>query len=229
VVDSGDPSRPGLLVLDPAGAGRHGDPPASWQELDDAAHVTWLRLPAMEAAVATAREKLAELTVDGRRVHLLAAGEAAPLAELLALERPDALCSVLLVDPPAEPSGELVERGTTVVEQALLAHRTTPTGDVLAGHGVALHVVTYLDAERADRGAPLPLGHPDVVEAVRRTLAGEPPVPAEPPTRTEPPVPAKPPRTPTGEHTDTDSQTPRRGLLSRLWSRARRLVDRSAG
>jgi len=175
VVDSGEQGRPELLVLDPAGAGKHGEPPASWSELGDAVHVTWLRLPAVDAAVATARQALTGLAADGQRIHLLASGEATPLAELLALERPDALSSVLLVDPQPQQTEDLLDHGTTVVEQALLAHRTAPAEEVLAGHGVAVHVITYRDAERADRGAPLPLGHPEVVEAVRRTLAGQPP------------------------------------------------------
>jgi pimeloyl-ACP methyl ester carboxylesterase len=180
VVDSGEGNRPGLLVLDPAGASKHGKLPATWREFDDAVHVTWLRLPAVDAALDTAREALSTLTMGGQRIHLVASGEAASLAELLALEHPEALRSLVLVDPPARPGSEFVDRGTTVVEQALLAYRATPADQVLARYGVAMHVVTHREADRAEHGAPLPLGHPEVVDTVRRTLAQEPSRPEHP-------------------------------------------------
>jgi hypothetical protein len=191
VVDRGHVDRPGLLVLDPAGASKHGELPATWREVEDAVHVTWLRLPAVDAAMATAREALSTLTTGGQRIHLLASGEAAPLAELLAFEQPEALRSLMLVDPPARSDNELVDRGTTVVEQALLAYRALPTDQVLARYGVAMHVITYREADRAEHGAPLPLGHPEVVDTVRRTLAEEPSRPERPndtaaPSRPEP-------------------------------------------
>jgi hypothetical protein len=178
VVFGGGPSADELLVLDPAGAGKHDEPPASWRALGNLAHVTWLRLPAMDTPVATAREKLAELAASGRRLHLLAAGEAVPLAELLALEHPRSLTSMLLVDSPPEPTGGPASDGAAVTDSATVTgqappvHGSAPARQELTRHGVAVHVLTYRDAERADRGAPLPLGHPQVVVALRRQLSG---------------------------------------------------------
>ncbi len=162
-VDDGHLAGPTVLVLDPAGAGRHGTVPASWAALGSAVHVVWLRLPAVDSPVEAARSALTSAHDDGRAVHLVAAGAGCPFAELITVQRPVTVGSLLLV---ARTDDSLLDRSGTVVDRALLTHRSVPVADVLAGHGITVRVVTCADADRAEHGPPLPLGHPRVVHAV---------------------------------------------------------------
>jgi hypothetical protein len=237
VVREGEPGAAAVLVLDPAGEGRHGRIPASWEELDPAVRVTWLRLPACEAPVEMAREAFDELCADGRRVHLVAGGVACRLAELLAVRQPDSLLSVVLVDPDradadradadradadradADRAGSgLVDSGATVVEQALLEHRTIPAREELAGHGVIVRVVTDADAERAEQAGSLPLGHPAVVDVLRQVLSGRP----DPEPQPAPAIAAADPERPARRRF---SSRPLERLRA-LWQRARAVVAR---
>lgn len=210
VVREGTDGSPAVLVLDPAGEGRHGRIPASWENLELPVRVTWLRLPAAGAPVELARETFAGLCAAGRRLHVVAGGEACRLAELLVVGQPGSVLSVVLADPVE--NDELVGAGTTVVEQALLDYRTVPAHEELAGRGIHVRIVTSADADRAEQGGPLPLGHPAVVQALREELARQQgPVPEREPAK--PPTPPPPRGGP-------------RQLLRGLWQRIKALLPR---
>ena len=48
VVWAGPPDAPAVIVLDPAGVGRHGDLPGTWRPLTEYLQVMWCRLPAAD-------------------------------------------------------------------------------------------------------------------------------------------------------------------------------------
>ncbi|MCO1577096.1 hypothetical protein M8C13_15155 [Crossiella sp. SN42] len=166
LVEHGPEGADVLFVLDPAGLGKHGELPATWRDFARSTHIAWLRLPAAEAAMPRARDVLERLADGGGTIDLLAEGQAAGPAMLLATDHPEQVRSVLLVDP--EPcSGEVAAgHGATQLDQALLNLRSVPIEQVLTGHGVRVKVL--------DRGSePVPLGHPRVVAEVAGELRGE--------------------------------------------------------
>jgi hypothetical protein len=191
VVREGELGAPAVLVLDPAGEGRHGRIPASWEDLGAPVSVTWLRLPASEAPDESARAAFEELTAAGQGVHLVASNGACRLAEELAMRRLEAVLSVVLVDPEvAAPDDAGLDGGRLdgagldgagldgagldgggLVGGGLDDGRLDRIGQ-LAAHGLTVRVMTAADADRAEQDGPLPLGHPAVVQVLYQVVTG---------------------------------------------------------
>lgn len=146
VVWAGPEVGPALVVIDPTGAAKHADLPATWHELARTHQVVWCRLPASRPPLEDVEDVL-ETLVERRppRVALVSAGESSQDAVALAEQFDDLVSQVLLVDPaPGTPDSDL----TTVVARS-----------------------ADEPAERDRVAAPLPLGHPDVVTGVVAALA----------------------------------------------------------
>jgi hypothetical protein len=146
VVWAGPEVGPALVVIDPTGAAKHDDLPATWHQLARTHQVAWCRLPASHRSLEDVEDVLESL-VERRppSVALVAAGDTAQDAIALAEQFSDLVSQVLLVDPgPDIPRSDL----TSVIARS---------GD---------------EPPELDRVAPpLPLGHPDVVTGVVTALA----------------------------------------------------------
>ncbi|MCR6490245.1 hypothetical protein M8542_46305 [Amycolatopsis sp. OK19-0408] len=142
VVTAGDPSGAKVIVLDPAGAGNHGELPATWRPLARRRGIFWCRVPA-DGALTEADDLLGDRGRADPEIAVVAGGPLAAEALQLVGRHPGAAAHLLLVTPSGagtDPSAELRAAGTDVR-------------------------VVAPDAEE-----PLPLGHPDVVAAVRAAL-----------------------------------------------------------
>jgi pimeloyl-ACP methyl ester carboxylesterase len=147
VVWAGPELGPALVVVDPMGTAKHDDVPATWRELAGSHQIAWCRLPASRDSVEDIEDVLETLADRRARVDMVAGGEACEAAVALAGQFEDVVRSVLLVDPPA---------GTTGAANSRVVARTVAR-------------TTGGDRDRVE--APLPLGHPDAVAGVVRTLA----------------------------------------------------------
>lgn len=76
VVWAGPPDAPVVVVLDPAGVGRHGDLPGTWRPLTEYLQVMWCRLPAADEPWQEVDEVLSEFVDRGVPVHLVAGAAA---------------------------------------------------------------------------------------------------------------------------------------------------------
>ncbi|HEY0452548.1 hypothetical protein [Actinophytocola sp.] len=143
VVWAGPEFGPALVVIDPTGAAKHDDLPATWRELAASHQVAWCRLPASRDSVEDIEDVLETFADRQTRVDVVAGGDACVAAVTLAGQFDDMVRSVLLVDPspdtPRAPNARVVARSQEV------------PGDRVP--------------------APLPLGHPDVVAGVVTALA----------------------------------------------------------
>ncbi|WET82342.1 hypothetical protein P3102_14600 [Amycolatopsis sp. QT-25] len=149
VVTDGD-SGAKLLVLDPAGEGKHGELPATWRPLTAQRQVIWCRLP-VDGALSQAEDVLGDAEPGGPPIDVVAAGESAGDALRLAERHPGVASHVLLVDPVPDESSELA-------------------GRVRSG-GTAVDVLPHSTGEPYNRiPPPLPLGHPDVVAGITKIL-----------------------------------------------------------
>ncbi|WP_410579274.1 hypothetical protein [Amycolatopsis sp. lyj-108] len=149
VVTDGDEGAK-LLVLDPAGEGKHGELPATWRPLAARRQVIWCRLP-VDGALSQAEDVLADAAPDGPSIDLVAAGEAAGDALRLAERHPGAASHVLLVDPVPDEASELADR--------------------VRSAGTAVDVLPHSTGEPYNRvPPPLTLGHPDVVAGITKIL-----------------------------------------------------------
>ncbi|MCE6996800.1 hypothetical protein LZG04_18605 [Saccharothrix sp. S26] len=84
VVWSGPPDAPAVVVLDPAGVGRHGDLPGTWRPLTEYLQVMWCRLPAADEPWHEVDEVLSEFADRSVPVHLVAGAAAgAGVGELI--------------------------------------------------------------------------------------------------------------------------------------------------
>lgn len=142
VVWAGPEFGPALVVIDPSGAAKHEDLPATWHELARTHQVAWCRVPASDS-VEHLEDVLETLAERQARVDIVAGGQACASAVELAGQFAKAVRSVLLVDPP--PRVSETDRVRVVARSA-----GGPTDRV---------------------EAPLPLGHPEVVAAVAAALA----------------------------------------------------------
>lgn len=150
VVTEGSDEAAKLLVLDPAGEGKHGELPATWRPLAARRQVIWCRLP-VDGALSQAEDVLGDAEPGGPPIDVVAAGDSAAEALRLAERHPGAASHVLLVDPVPDESSELAER-------------------VRSG-GTAVDVLPHSTGEPYNRiPPPLPLGHPDVVAGVTKIL-----------------------------------------------------------
>jgi hypothetical protein len=84
VVWAGPPDAPAVVVLDPAGVGRHGDLPGTWRPLTEYLQVMWCRLPAADEPWHEVDEVLSEFADRAVPVHLVAGAAAgAEVGELI--------------------------------------------------------------------------------------------------------------------------------------------------
>jgi hypothetical protein len=147
VVWAGQEDGPALVVVDPAGTAKHEVPP-TWNRLAEQFQVAWCRTPAGDNSLEEIEDVLETLAERRAPASLVASGEACPAA--IARQFADTVSSVLLVDP--------VDEGDT---------------GTLAGTDIEVRVVARSHPGPSDRvEAPLPLGHPEVVEGVTAALAG---------------------------------------------------------
>lgn len=149
VVWAGQDDGPALVVVDPAGAARHDELPPTWDRLAEHFQVAWCRIPASESSLEDVEDVLETLTERRAPTTLVASGDASPAAVAIARQFADIVTAVLLVDP--------VEEDNTAT---------------LADTGVEVRVVARSHHGPSDRvEAPMPLGHPEVVEGVATALA----------------------------------------------------------
>jgi hypothetical protein len=149
VVWAGQDDGPALVVVDPAGTAKHELPP-TWNQLAEHFQVAWCRTSAGTNSLEELEDVLETLAERHSPSSLVASGEACPAAIAIAVQFSDIVSSVLLVDPAEE------------VET-----------DTLDGTDIEVRVVARSHPGPSDRvEAPLPLGHPEVVEGVAAALAG---------------------------------------------------------
>jgi hypothetical protein len=147
VVWAGRHDGPALVVVDPAGSAKH-DVPPTWHGLAEHFQIAWCRTPAAEHSLEDIEDVLE--TLSDRRVpaNIVASGEACPAAIAIARQFAHIVSTVLLVDPAGE-------------------------ADPLDGTDIDVRVVARSHSGPSDRiEAPLPLGHPEVVDGVTAALAG---------------------------------------------------------
>ncbi len=147
VVWAGREDGPALVVVDPAGAARHDELPATWDQLADHFQVAWCRVPASKRSLEDLEDVLETLAERQASANLVASGPACEPALALARQFSDIVTSVLLVDPP-------------------------DTDETLADSDIEVRVVARSHPGPDDRvEPPLPLGHPDVVAGLTAALA----------------------------------------------------------
>lgn len=144
VVTAGDPSGAKLIVLDPAGAANHGELPATWRPLAERRGVFWCRVET-GGALTEADDLLGDRGPADPEITVVAGSPFAAEALQLVGRHPGAVAHLFLVAPApdafdADAPDKVREAGTDVR-------------------------VVAPDAED-----PPPLGHPDVVAAVRAVL-----------------------------------------------------------
>lgn len=149
VVTAGLLTAPTVVVIDPVGAAKHDDLPATWHPMTHRRHVVWCRTPAPDS-LAVADDQIRALAGRSAVIDIVSAGHLAGLAVVLAERWAPVIRSLVLVDPgdgegPPQGSGERD----------------------LAAADVAVRILDVADIEE-DR--PLSLGHPTVVAAVDSAL-----------------------------------------------------------
>jgi pimeloyl-ACP methyl ester carboxylesterase len=167
VVWEGPAGAPALLVFDPAGAGKHDELPATWREFGETRQVLWCRLPA-EGALAEAEDALGDPSALGRQVDVVASGPVAEIALEAVHRHPDGVRSLLLVDPAAgrRVAGDPEEADADWID----LHERERAG--LERAGISMQVIAHSHGGDEDRvPPPLPLGHPQVVAAVRAAVS----------------------------------------------------------
>ena len=151
VVWAGPELGPALVVVDPSGAAKHEDLPATWHQLAASHQIAWCRVPASRDSVEDLEDVLETLAERQTRVDIVAVGQTCAAAVALAGQFDDVVRMVLLVDPSPD----------------------TP-------EGANVRVVARSSGGARDRvEAPLPLGHPDVVTGVVNALAEADPTAAD--------------------------------------------------
>jgi pimeloyl-ACP methyl ester carboxylesterase len=149
VMWTGREDGPALVVVDPTGAAKH-DLPPTWDNLAEHFQVAWCRTPASERSLEDIEDVLETLTERHVPANLVASGTACTAAIAIAKQFADVVSAVLLVDPAGdEEIGALTDTDVEVM------------------------VVARSHAGPTDRvEAPMPLGHPEVVEGIVAALAG---------------------------------------------------------
>jgi hypothetical protein len=149
VVWAGLDEGPALVVIDPMGAARHDTVPASWKFLVEHFQVAWCRVPASQRSLEDVEDVLETLAERNTPVNLVASGQSCASAIAIGEQFKETVSAVLLVDP-----------------------LDTDDVEALAKAGVEAHVVATSHDGADDRvEAPMPLGHPEVVANLARTLA----------------------------------------------------------
>jgi hypothetical protein len=167
VVTAGDPAGPKVIVLDPAGAGKHDELPATWRPLAERRGVFWCRVPA-GGALTEADDLLGDAGPGDPEITVVASGPFAAEALQLVERHPGAAARLLLVDPASDAF--LSSGDASAANEAWL----TEHHDVVAklhDAGTDVRVIASSTESPEDRvPPPLPLGHPAVVAAVRSVL-----------------------------------------------------------
>lgn len=167
VVTAGDPSGPKVIVLDPAGAAKHDELPATWRPLAEERAVFWCRMPA-GGALTEADDLLGDAGPHDPEIAVVASGPFAAEALQLVERHPGAATHLLLVDPASDAF--LASDDALQANDAWLAEHDDVVAKLLET-GTEVRVVASSAVSPEDRvPPPLPLGHPDVVSAVRRAL-----------------------------------------------------------
>lgn len=148
VVWAGQEEGPALVVLDPAGSAKHEELPPAWDKLAGHFQIAWCRLPASDHSLEEVEDVFETLSERRAPVTVVASGEASQTAVGIAEQFADLVVSVLLVDPPDVDTGALT--GTEVEVRVAVRSHHGPTDRV---------------------EAPMPLGHPEVVESIATALA----------------------------------------------------------
>lgn len=169
VVSAGPRDAPAVLVLDPAGIAKHDDLPPGWERLAARRRVVWCRLP-VQGALADCRAALDELARGNAPVDLVTSGPTAEMAMDLAVTRPTAVRSVLLIDP-GSPDARFPSTVDALDADASWEERTRWRVEEVEQAGVAVRIVGHSAGGSRDRvPPPIPLGHPDVVEVISEAL-----------------------------------------------------------
>lgn len=147
LVTDGRPGAPAILVLDPLGAAKHFDVPASWHPVLAWRQVAWCRTPARDSLI-LAEQRMDALAARHVTVDILTSAPLAELATQLARQWAAAIRSVLVIDTPGGGHWD---------------NRIRDQVDWLVDAGVVVRTIT-------PPGGSQLLGHPAVVEAVRRTV-----------------------------------------------------------
>jgi hypothetical protein len=142
VVVDGPAGAATVLVIDPAGEALHDEIPATWRSLADQMRIVWLRVPAAPSWQSTV-DKVLSMHRDDTRTQIDVVTSGPLAADVINLVRghEDLVRSVLLVDPEVDVDSSFA--------QVIVRSHDTPDDRI---------------------EAPLPLGHPDVVSAVVKTL-----------------------------------------------------------
>jgi pimeloyl-ACP methyl ester carboxylesterase len=148
VVWAGLDDGPALVVVDPSGAAKH-DLPPTWHQLAEHFQVAWCRTPASDRKLEDLEDVLETLSERRVPANLVASGEACPAAIAIAQQFADIVSGVLLVDPADDDTATLAD---TDIEVRVVARSHDGPDDRVE--------------------APMPLGHPEVVEGVVAALAG---------------------------------------------------------
>ncbi|MQA09809.1 MAG: hypothetical protein GEU98_14910 [Pseudonocardiaceae bacterium] len=168
VVWEGSANARAVVVLDPSGAAKHDELPATWRSLAERQQVVWCRTPA-SGSLADADEVLGRLTARDAVVDVVASGPIAENAMALVGQHRGHVRSLLLVDPGAEH--EHVSSAGARSADAAWTRRVSRRWEDLDADGVRVRVVAHSEPTERDRiEPPLPLGHPDVVSAVADAL-----------------------------------------------------------
>ncbi|WP_216207734.1 hypothetical protein [Amycolatopsis aidingensis] len=163
VVIEGPDGGPTILVLDPGGAAKHAELPATWREFAERRQVAWCRLPA-DGSLSDAEELLADVGQLGSPVDLVTSGSATATVLDLACRHAGNVRALLLVDPP---TAEEAASATNPQARAVAVRYQE-----LEQAGVAVETVARSPGGPRDRvDPPLPLGHPDVADAVDRAVS----------------------------------------------------------
>lgn len=169
VVADGPAGAPMILVFDPAGVAKREDIPASWHGLLWDRQVLWCRIPAMDSPAEV------DAALDGQAavppaVDVVASGPCTEFAMVFGKQRASSVRSVLLVDPAA-PDDRFGSEEAEIAD-ALWEERSRKRIGELESAGVTVRVIAHSTGGDTDRvPPPLPLGHPDVVEAVSAAIA----------------------------------------------------------
>lgn len=148
VVWAGLEDGPALVVVDPSGAAKH-DLPPTWHQLAEHFQVAWCRLPASDRKLEDLEDVLETLSERRVSASLVASGDACPAAIVIAHQFAHIVNAVLLVDPAGDDTVTLAD---TDIEVRVVARSHDGPDDRVE--------------------APMPLGHPEVVEGVAAALAG---------------------------------------------------------
>ncbi|WP_116051124.1 hypothetical protein [Amycolatopsis palatopharyngis] len=158
IVFEGHEEGPTVLILDPAGAAKHAEVPATWRGLAEQRKLVWCRLPA-DGSLSEAEELLSDPDVLRAPIDVVTSGPAVPVVVDLLSRHADVVRSLLLIDP-----GGGIGDGS---EPPSVTRRR----EELREAGVTVETVAQSPGGTRDRvEPPMPLGHPDVLDAVERAL-----------------------------------------------------------